>query len=303
MIKLAILLTCHNRKDKTLKSLSSLLKALEVYNKKSNNQTESIKSQIYLTDDGCTDGTTAAIEAVFHSKDIHILKGNGNLYWAGGMRFAWKEALKSSNKWDYFLLLNDDTILLENAFDELINTHNYCLNKYKHAGIYSGITCASDDYNKITYGGDVFLNLYTGSRRRLGTSDKPQLCDLSNANIMLVPTEIVSDIGILYEGYIHAAADFDYTFLARKAGYPVLVTAKPCGICDFDHKTEADRKEMLISMSLKERQIYFNHPLHSGVDYMTLIKRTTPLKYPITCVFRMLNLYMPKLYYWINSRR
>jgi GT2 family glycosyltransferase len=303
MIQLAILLTCHNRKDKTIKSLSSLLKALEVYNKKNNNRHGLIKSEIYLTDDGCTDGTTAAIEAIFHSEDIHILKGDGNLYWAGGMRFAWKEALKSSKKWDYYLLLNDDTILLENAFDELINTHMYCLNKYNRTGIYSGITCDSVDHSKITYGGDVFINRFTGSRKRLGVSAEPQLCDFTNANIVLLSSEIVNKIGFFYEGYIHGAADFDYTYQARKKGIPVLITAKPCGICDHDHDSEKDCEDKIRSMSLRDRRKFFTHPLHSSADYLTLVRRTQPLKFPITCLFRFLNVYFPSLYYKLNAKR
>lgn len=53
-----------------------------------------ISLSVYLTDDGCTDGTSQAVRDIFKGKDITIMQGDGNLYWAGGMRFAWKEALK-----------------------------------------------------------------------------------------------------------------------------------------------------------------------------------------------------------------
>lgn len=303
MTNIAILLTCFNRKDKTLSSLHSLYSALEYYNHKIEDSTKRIASVVYLTDDGCTDGTGEGIQKEFADKDIHILKGNGSLFWAGGMRFAWNEALKRKEEWDYYLLLNDDTTLFETAFEELMATNDYCQKTYSKSGIYSGITCSPTDHSKITYGGDIFLNKFTGKRRRLGVSDHPQMCDLTNANILLVSKEVVDKIGVLYDGYIHGAADYDYTYMARKSGFPVLITAKQCGECDFDHKTDDDKRELFLSMTLAERKKYISNPLRSGEDYVTLIKRTMPMKYPMTWIFRQLNLYMPRLYYWLNGRR
>ena len=303
MLKIAILLTCYNRKLKTLSSLHSLYSALAYYNENTMESSEKFDSVVYLTDDGCTDGTAEAIENEFADKNISILKGDGNLFWAGGMRFAWNEALKRRDEWDYFLLLNDDTILFNTAFVELMVTNAYCLKRYHKSGIYSGITCSPSDYGKITYGGDVFLNKFTGKRKRLGASNQPQMCDLTNANILMVSKNVVNEVGILYDGYIHGAADYDYTYMARKRGFPVLITAKPCGECVFDHKTDDDKRELFLSMSLAERKKYLANPLHSGADYVTFIKRTMPFKYPMTWAFRQLNLYWPRLYYWLNGKR
>lgn len=288
---------------KTLSCLRSLYSALDYYNQKAEYDTRMIDVCVYLTDDGCTDGTGEAVRNEFGSRAIHLLKGNGNLFWAGGMRFAWNEALKNKECWDYYLLLNDDTVLFENVFDELMSTEEFCKNTYGKPGIYSGITCSPDDHRKITYGGDVFENKFTGRRRRLRASNHPQLCDLTNANILLVSKDIVDEIGILYKGYIHAAADFDYTYMARKAGYPVLITANPCGECAFDHHTDEDKRQLFLSMNLAERKKYVNNPLRSGKDYETLIKRIMPMKYPMTWVFRKMNIYMPRFYYWINRQR
>lgn len=64
-MKIAILLTCHDRKEKTLKCLHSLYSTYKNYD-------------TYLVDDGCTDGTPEAVMATFHN--VHIIKGNGNLF-------------------------------------------------------------------------------------------------------------------------------------------------------------------------------------------------------------------------------
>ena len=107
MKDIAILLTCFNRREKTLSCLNSLFLA-----KKPDN----VKLNIFIVDDASSDGTYESISLKYPF--IHLLKGTGNLYWAGGMRNAWDFASKNGN-FDYFLLLNDDVILKDNFLLDL----------------------------------------------------------------------------------------------------------------------------------------------------------------------------------------
>lgn len=297
-MKIAVLLTCFNRKEKTLSCLASLYQALDVYNE---NTSDKIELSVYLTDDGCTDGTSDAVRNNFADNNITILQGNGNLYWSGGMIFAWKEALKKHDDWDFYLLLNDDTDLLDNLFEELLNTHKYCLNKYNKAGIYSGITTSKTDHTKMTYGGSVWKIKFLGIPNRLDPIGKPQMCDFTNANILLVSKDVVDKIGIFWNGYKHGCSDYDYSIHVRKAGFPVLLTAKYCGRCDNDHYKKKEFEQMILSMSLQERKSFFNNPIHSNNDYLTYIRRNIPIRYPMVYLGRLLNVYAPKLYYKISN--
>ena len=252
---------------------------------------------LYVTDDGCTDGTIDSIQKEFAEREINIIRGNGQLFWAGGMRVAWKEALKHSSDYDYFLLLNDDTIVFENCFEELLRTNDYSLHEYKRQGIYSGITCSVNDSNKISYGGSVWVNRLMAIPKLLKPSGEPQLCDMANANILLVPKVVVNKIGILYEGYSHAIADYDYSINARRNKIPVLVTAAVCGKCDDDHGTPEENGRKICAMGLEDRINYFKHPLHSNKDYLLFVRRNAPLRYPIVMFGRFLNVYLPHLYY------
>ena len=155
-MKICVLLTCHNRKAKTEKCLRSLKNALAFYNKET---AKSIQIEIFLTDDGCTDGTSDMARSIFTDESVlHVLYGDGNLYWAGGMRFCWREAMKRHNEWDYYLLLNDDTELMDNVFYELFNAEHWSVEKFKREGIVSGITCSTNNPMELTYGGDIFVN-------------------------------------------------------------------------------------------------------------------------------------------------
>lgn len=299
-MRIAVLLTCFNRKQKTISCLKNLYKAQKAYN---NRTSETIEIEVYLTDDGCSDGTVEAINVNFPNSTIHILQGTGNLFWAGGMRLAWKEALKSHNAWDYYLLLNDDTTINDYCFNELMNTEAYSLNNYKQEAVVSGITCSQEDPTIITYGGDIIPNKFSGRQIRLGRSPEPQMVDLTNANILLVPREVVDKIGIFYEGYKHGRADNDYSMLARRKGIPVLITPGACGTCENDHGDPAEIRSKIINMSQKERTAYFKHPVHCNHDYLTFVRRNMPMRYPISWLFRMILTYCPRLYYRINGVR
>ena len=96
---LAVLITCHNRLEKTKECLKSIYfqKKIEQYDVK-----------VFLVDDGSTDGTPEYIKENF--PEIILIQGDGNLYWGGGMYLAWEEALKYKKNFDYFLWVNDDVI-------------------------------------------------------------------------------------------------------------------------------------------------------------------------------------------------
>ena len=299
-MKIAAVLTCFNRKDKTVSCLRSLYKALDQYNAKAEDK---IQLAIYLTDDGCTDGTADAVREDFGDKEIHILRGDGNLFWAGGMRLAWREALKRHEEWDYYLLLNDDTDILEGCFGELFNAEAFSKENYGLEAVVSGICSAKDDHTKMTYGGNVWINRFLATSKRLDVSDKPQMVDLTNANILLVPKYVVDKIGIFPNEYVHGSADYDYAVRIRRAGLPLLITAGFAGACDNDHDSRKEIEKKVLAMTRAERKKYYSFPPHSGKDYLHYYKANFPIRYPLVLVGHFLSHHCPKIYYWLDGVR
>ena len=298
-IRIAAIVTCYNRCEKTLKCLKSLIGALNHYNSISEQE---LYLELFITDDGCTDNTFSEIEInIKNAVPVTVIKGSGSLYWAGGMRSAWNEARK--RKWDYFFLLNDDTELRDYVFVELFNADSYCQGKYQKKGIYSGITCAPNDESRITYGGYVWRNKAKATISLLNASGNIQECDMANANILLVHQSVVDSIGVFYEEYIHSYADFDYSLVAKEKGFPVVVTANICGECEYDHLSKTDYLKQICSMSLSNRKKHFSHPLHSNQDYETLIRRTAQSRLVLVKIGRWINLYIPRLYLWLHLIR
>lgn len=300
MQKIATILTVHNRKEKTLACLHHLFKAQQAYNSKAE---EHVALSVFITDDGCTDGTANAIRSNFADKDIRILQGSGSLFWAGGMRFAWQAAIDSGTKWDYFLLLNDDTYIYNNVLGELFDADDagYKL-KNKH-GLASGITCQPGKTDEITYGGFVFTGKAKGRHVLALPTGKAQSVDMTHANILLVHKDMVDECGIFYEGYLHSAADEDYCMTAISKGRPAMVTAHVCGECEYDHNSNKDEIGRLMTMTLAERRAYVSTPTHSDRDYLLFVRRNLPLRFPIAWIMRKTRLYFPSLYFRITHLR
>lgn len=300
-LNIAVIITCYNRKNKTIACLTHLFEACNSYN---SFHTESpIILSIYLTDDACTDGTPEAVKNCCKSYDLHIIPGDGQCYWAGGMRLAWKEALKKRNKWAFYLLLNDDTLVTDNVFEELLNTHQYAIKTFGFSGIYSGITCDIYDKQKVTYGGELFANGKLTESKKVSSALFPQIVNQTNANILLVPKEIVDKFGIFDDGFIHGGADYDYSLRIGRKGFPVLVTSNICGKCKNDHLSGGEEIEKFISMPLADRKEYFKNPTHSDKDYLLYIRRNFPLKYIPCWILRKIRIYKPTLYRTICKKR
>jgi GT2 family glycosyltransferase len=210
--RIAVLITCHNRRENTL----SCLRALFVQDL----PVETTLS-VYLVDDGSTDGTSEAVSSEFPS--VRVIRGDGSLYWAGGMRVAWAEAMKST--WDYYLWLNDDVILYPGAVLTMLTTASEVSRKEGRIGIIVG-NCRDPHTGRITYGGYI-----KGCRGLVEPSDKYQSCYTMNGNVVLIPHQVVATVGNLRVEFRHYAADQDYGFRAREKGFIAYVAPGFQGMC------------------------------------------------------------------------
>ncbi len=252
-----------------------------------------IQVTIYLTDDGSTDGTAKAVKEKF--PEVIVLKGNGNLFWAGGMINSWKAAIK--NQHDGYLLLNDDTFISETIFGDIMQTKNYCLKEFGKDGVYIGST--KDPLSgKLTYGGAVLTNRFLYKFTILEPNGGFQSCDLGNANIMYVAANVVEKVGILSKGYVHGIADYDYTLTCKKKNIPVLVMPNYCGLCERDTKGLYHSFHL---MDFKQRMKHLYSP--TGIAFesrLLFMRKFFPYRYPIFYLVGWFKVLFPKVY--VNAR-
>lgn len=272
-MKIAVIITCYNRKEKTLHCLNCLKTELDKH---------AILFDIHLTDDGCTDGTAELVLKHFPSAQIY--KGK-DLYWAGGMRLAWRGAIDKGG-YDYYMLLNDDTFVNE----YLIPDFHECLNFHNNPAIICGNTCDSTT-KEPTYVGVKCTNTFTFKGYKVLPNGQPQFIDFIGANVWFIPSQIVKAIGIFPEIYRHGIADNDYCWRAKKAGFELIGTPHYCAYCEADHKAKS--AEELRRMTIKERWNHLNSPKGQELRQQLYFQRTFfPLRYPFVLIKAFLRLFL-----------
>ena len=251
MVKIASLTCSFNRKEKTVSFLKSLL---------SQPLPPGYSLDVYLLDDKSSDGTADYVRSNF--PDVSVIEGTGSLFWAGGMRKVWGEALKKDD-YDFFLLLNDDVKLVEDSLVKLINAYN---KSGAPASVILGSVMDLEQKN-LTYGGRKITNKINGASVPV-TPDEFELkeCEIGNANVMLVDKNTVSRIGTLSTMWTHGFGDYDYTLTAVRNGVKVWIGPGYYGYCDNDHGVPW----LSGSQPLKKRIKYLYSP--TGLAYKEYLK-------------------------------
>jgi GT2 family glycosyltransferase len=217
-VTIATLITCYNRKQKTLDSLNSLL---------SQSDCEDVALTVYLVDDGSTDGTADAVKKVY--PQVTLMTGDGSLFWNRGMRKAFGEAMQGD--YDYYLWLNDDTQLYPDAISKLLQTSQQLIAQGQLRAIVAGST--QDPENGIlTYGGGVSHRWWHPlSFLAIKPAENPQVCDVINGNCVLIPRTVVEVVGNLDLVFAHYLGDYDYALRARKQNCSVWIAPGYVGTC------------------------------------------------------------------------
>jgi len=256
MNKIAVLLTIYNRREVTLQGLRSLYKAINVLG-------EGYSFDIYMTDDGCTDGTGEAVHKEF--PQVHIIQGDGSLYWNRGMLLAWKEAKKRN--YDFYLWWNDDTMLLSNSFKVMFETYK----QLPFNSIVVGCISSTVNLQKVTYSGT------NDDKNLVAPNGGIQPVNLMNGNLVLIPDRVVNSIGLLNPIFHHGGGDYEYAIRARKQGIGVYITPVFVGTCErHDVERKCFRRDTPMVQRIKylysplgfpPRQTFYYMKLTRGVRY------------------------------------
>ena len=283
-MEIAILLTVYNRVKKTINCLSSIYQSKERY--------KDITVDIFITNDGSTDTTEDDIKQLFPQDNIYLLKGSGNLYWNGGMINSWKAAI-NKGKYDGYLWLNNDTEIFPNLWDEIKEAELYSRLQFGQSGIYVGSTC-NKEKTRLTYGGFNYISKWTLSEKFIYPNGNFQNCQCAHGNVIYVSHNVVEKQGILYDKYLHAGGDHDYTYRAYKQGIPLFVLRDFVGICEKDHNAESSW-EKYSKMNLRNRIKYLNSPLGYNLKNTLLFqKRCFPYRYPFVLFMGFMKAFFPK---------
>jgi GT2 family glycosyltransferase len=270
LISIAVLMTCHNRVNNTLKCLSRLFEQSVL---------DQVALSVYLVDDGSSDGTGDAVRKQY--PDVNVINGDGSLFWNRGMHSAFEEALKGG--FDYYLWLNDDTYLYRDTLKTLLSVHEELASRGNTRSIVVAST-RDPDTGEFTYGG--FRNT-RGAINRVGLTptppeDRPIQCDSMCGNCVLIPDGVASIVGNIDPEYRHQWGDADYGLRAVKNGCSVWIA--PGYLADCEGNPDADRWK-LPGLPLKERLAELRSiKVHGKDDWFRFVRRHGGLLWPLVWI-------------------
>jgi GT2 family glycosyltransferase len=243
--RLAVLITCHNRRLKTLDSLKALYHQTDLQN---------VKLQVYLVDDGSTDGTATSVQAAY--PNIKVLVGTGSLYWNGGMRVAFAEAIQSD--YDYYLWLNDDTLLYPTALATLLAVSDRLTHQGQPQAIVVGST-QDPITHQLTYGGMEKDSRWHPLKFKLVQPDEVEKpCTTMNGNCVLISRDVVRAIGNLDSAFTHSTGDLDYGLRNRQQGGSIWLAPGFLGTCEYNPLRQSAWDKP--NLTLWERWVKINQP-------------------------------------------
>ncbi len=216
-MNIAVLLTCHNRREKTISCINGL-------------SFSEANIHFIVVDDGSNDGTVEALENLRGSfdrgKELTVIKGDGNLFYSGGMRKAMEYA-RQQDRYDLYVLVNDDVLfdkgILDKVGERLSDADTVLV----------GAMRGTDGH--CTYGGVRYTKGI--HYKKVIPEDVDRQCDTFNANFVAVPADIFKSVPIMDSHYKHSLGDFDYGLAIKRAGYRIEVMQDYAGICENNPST------------------------------------------------------------------
>lgn len=242
MARIAVLMTCYNRRDVTVICLASLREQIGA----------DVTTTTYLVDDGCTDGTGEAV--AFHP-NIRVLQGDGNLFWTRGMHLAFERAMQDGH--DGYLWLNDDVVLDRDAIARLRECRARLAERAKEPMIVVGST-RDPDSGRMTYGGVVRASaLHPLKFARVQPGQVEVEVDTFNGNFVYIPEDTARLVGNLDPGFLHFFGDNDYGLRARALGVRIWLMPGTIGVCRRNAPSTSWRSP---GIGIRERWARVKHP-------------------------------------------
>ncbi len=214
-IRLSIVVPVFNGIAYTKKCLKSLYQLKDASGKISK------QVDIIIVDDGSKDGTSDYIK--MHYPEVHLVYGNGGLWWGGGVNKGMKYAVETLNS-DYILWWNNDILPQDDYLEQLfsiIETHP------RDVVIGSKIFVLNND---LLWGMGGKFDPVSGSRFMYGEKQPDGASYQRSFEVDWFPgmgtsmhRNVIEKIGYVDETrFPQYHGDSDFTFRAKKEGFRLI---------------------------------------------------------------------------------
>lgn len=248
--RIILIVTCYNRLELT----KAFLRSVESSTIWSDNVLD-----VLLVDDASPDNTGVEIRKAFPK--VEVIFGNGELYWAGGVRLALDYLDERLGKYGKILLANDDIEFHPGAIAELVHLSN------TNQALVGGAVVTRD--GRIESTGGRLGRLCKPKPRWLQPNGEVQECDLLPGHVLLIPIDKLEQLGGFDPKLPYRFLDLDITIRASRAGVNVLLAPTPLALTndyhDYFTETSAMRgtvRELTRSVLLSPKGPYWRESLY-----------------------------------------
>jgi GT2 family glycosyltransferase len=234
---LYIVIPVFNRKEFTRACLLSL------------RQQTDLAFRVVVVDDGSTDGTGQMLRQEF--AEVLVEEGDGNLFWTAGVNQGIRRALAEGAT--QVMTLNNDVLTAPDFVAQMQAV------AARHPTAVLGALELDASTGRPVYGGET-LDWRTNTRRDLlATLPPEQQQGLHSVTYLpgrglLIPRLVLETIGLFDEKRLpHYLADYDYTSVARRHGFPVY--------CNYDARLSTYPEESGQEITRRQRSLrgYYQH--------------------------------------------
>lgn len=217
--KVAVITLNYNQIDYTVDCVKSLL------------ESNYSNYQIVLVDNGSTEENFERLQNELPKDDrISIPRLVQNRGYVGGINHGISEADKIDC--DYFLIMNNDTLIDPDAIKELIIT----CEKHEGTAIVSGKVYNYDEKDTLQYIGNVYTDkkgildykspIKNRREKDVGQFDEEMEMAMTDDIMWVIPRKVFEDVGYYSEYFFLYGEQTDYALKAQKLGYKLIYSPK-----------------------------------------------------------------------------
>jgi len=255
--RIYILTAVHNDLEDTKKLLSSIY-------------AQTFKDvEVFLVDDGSTDGTSKYIKSNYPK--VNVIEGDGNLWWTASLNLGLKKILEKAKEDDFVWIINNDCFFSKDVLGKLLLFVKSLKGKKNIVG-----SIVLDAKTKRVFESGVKIN-WRKLKFKQSNLKKGEKIDALPTKGTLYPVKAFKELSLFdAKHFPHYFSDYEYTIRAKRSGYRLLI----CPASKIYNRSERTGKNSL-SFSKKSKI----NPLLQ----LNIVRVACPKKYRLKCYILLIS--------------